>query len=75
MFSRAMPLFETRRAVTADFQDAIRKLCGMFALHLLKSFADRFGNGLGHALARKPGQLPGEFVSLFVFDVQAHIGR
>jgi len=36
-------------------------------LHLLKPFAERFGDGLGHALSGEPGQALGELVaSLFL---------
>ena len=69
MISRAIRLFETRRAVSADFKEPIGEFGGMFALHLPEPFANRFGNGLRHALSGKPSQLSGKFVSVFVFDI------
>jgi hypothetical protein len=47
----------------------------MFALHPTQPFAERFGDRLGHTLSGKPGELLGELVGIFVFDVEAYNGR
>ncbi len=75
MISRAKGFLETRGAIPADFEQTIGELGSMFVLHPFKAFADSFGDRFGQALPGKPGQLLGELMGVFVFNVQAHIGR
>ena len=72
MIGGSKRLFQARRAIPADFEEPVGKLGRTFTLHPLQSFSDRFGNRLRHALSGKPRQLPGEFMGVLVFDVQAH---
>ena len=75
MISRAKRFLQTRSAVPADFEQTIGELGSMRFPYPFKPFADRLGDRFGHALSGKPGQLLGKLVSIFVFDVQAQIGR
>jgi len=75
MIGRAKRFLQTRGAVPSDFEQSIGELDSMFVLQPSKPFADGFGDGFGQALPGKPGQLLGELMGVFVFNVQAHIGR
>jgi len=75
MLSRAKGFLQTRGAVPPDCEQTVGELGRMFVLHPFKPFADSFGNRFGHALSGEPGQSLGEFVSIFVLNVQAHIDR
>ncbi len=72
MIGRAKRFLQARRTVPADGEETVGELGRMFALHPQKPFAYRVGDGLGHVLSGKPGQLPGEFVGVFIFNVQTH---
>lgn len=73
MIGRAKRFRQTRGAVPPDFEQTVGQLGCMFVLHPFKPFADSFSNRFGHALSGEPGQSLGEFVSVFVLNVQAHI--
>lgn len=73
MIARAKRFLQTRGAVPPDFEQSIGELGSMFVLYPFEPFADRFSDRFGHALSGNPGQLLGEFVGVFVLDVQAHI--
>ncbi len=73
MSGRAKRFLQTRGAVPADFEQSIGELGSTLVLHPFEPLSDRFSDRLGHALAGDPGQLLGEFVGVFVLDVQAHI--
>ena len=49
MIARAKGFLQTRGAVAADFEQAVRELVSMFVfvLHPFEPFADRFGDGFG----------------------------
>lgn len=74
MIGRAKWFLQMHGAVPADFEQSVGKLGRTFLLHPFKAFADRFGDGFGQALSGKPGELLGELVGVFVFDVEAHFG-
>ena len=75
MIGRAKRFLQTRGAVPADFEQSIGELGGalVLVLHPFEPFPDRFGDRFGHALSGNPGQLLGEFVGVFILDVQAHV--
>ena len=56
MIGRAKRFLQMRGAVPADFEQSIGEFGGMFVLHPLKPFADRFGDRFGQALSGEPGQ-------------------
>ena len=74
MIGRAKRFLQTRGAVAADFEQSIGELGGtlVLVLHPFEPFSDRFRDRFSHALSGNPGELLGEFVGVFVFDVQAH---
>ena len=73
MIGRPIRFLQTRGAVPADFEQSIGELGIVFVLHPFEPFSDRFSDRFGHALSGNPSQLPGEFVGVFVLDVQAHM--
>jgi len=72
MIGRTIRFLQMRGAVPADFEQPIGELGSTLVLHPFEPFSDRFSDRFGHALAGNPGQLLGEFVGIFVLDVQAH---
>ena len=75
MIGRAKRFLQTRGAVPADFEQSVGELGGAFLVivHPLEPFPKSFGDRFGHALSGNAGQLLGEFVGIFVFNVEAHI--
>jgi len=73
MIGRAKRFLQTRGAVPADFEQSIGEPASILILHPFKPFSDRFRDRFSHALSGNPGQLLGEFVGVFVLDVQAHM--
>lgn len=75
MLARSKRFLQTRRAVPADFEQLIGELGSMFIfiLHPFKPLADRFSDGFGQALSGESSELLRELVSIFVFNVQAHM--
>jgi len=75
MIGRAIRFLQPRGAVPPDFEQSIGELASTLVLLLdpFEPFSDRFRDCFGHALSGNPGQLLGEFVGVFVLDVQAHM--
>jgi len=75
MIGGAKRFLQTRGAVPADFEQSIGELGGTFllVLHPFEPLSDRFSDRFCHALSGNPSQLLGEFVGVFVLDVQAHM--
>jgi len=75
MIGRTKRFLQMRGAIPPDFEQSIGELGSMFVfvLHPFEPFSDRFRDRFSHALSGNPGQLLGEFVGVFVLDVQAHM--
>jgi len=75
MLGRAKRFLQTRRAVPADFEQPVGELGSVFVfiLHPFKPLANRFGDSLGQAFPGESCELLSELVSIFVFNVQAHM--
>ena len=75
MIGRTIRFLEMRGAVPADFEQSIGEPGStlVLVLHPFEPFSDRFSDRFGHALSGNPSQLLGEFVGVFVFNVQAHM--
>jgi hypothetical protein len=72
MIGRTIRFLQSRGAVSADFEQSIGELGSTLVLHPVEPFSDRFSDRFGHALSGNSSQLLGEFVGVFVLDVQAH---
>jgi len=72
MIGRTIRFLQTRGAVPADFEQSIGELGSTLVLYPFEPFSDRFCDRFSHALAGNPSQLLGEFVGVFVLNVQAH---
>ena len=72
MVERAEGFVEMGRAVLADLQKKLGKARSLLAAHTVETFANSFGDGGGHALTGKFGQLFGELLRFFIFDVYGH---
>ena len=73
MIAGAKGFLEMRGAVPADFEQSIGELGSTLVLYPLEPLSDRFSDRFSHALSGNAGQLLGEFVGVFVLDVQAHM--
>ena len=63
---------ESRRAVLADSQEAIRKADGITAAQTVQPFTNRRGHGCRHALAGEPCEFPSLSMGFLALDIQAH---
>jgi hypothetical protein len=62
MVERAKGFVEAGSAVLPNLQKKFGKARSLFAPHAVETFANSFGDGGGHALTSKFGQLFGEFL-------------
>lgn len=74
MLAGAKWFLQSLGTVPPDLQQPVGKFSLVPSLHPLKPFTNRLGDSFGQTFSSKPGQLPGQLVGIFVFDVHAHGG-
>ena len=72
MVERAEGFVEMGGAIHSDSQKKFGKARTLNAAQAVETFANSFGDGGGHALTGKFGQLFGELLRFFILDVYGH---